>query len=93
VIQEPVVEDDIYIFAVSATDGMMDYLPQTEIANILSHALFGDMGIHPISACEHLVFAAAQGWQDSKQGLYRDDIAIAVSALRRPPPRERPVSQ
>ena len=85
------IEDDVYIYAVSATDGMMDYLHEGEIAKILSHALYGDAGVHPVSACEHLVFAAAQGWQQAKQGRYRDDIAIAVSAVRRPPtPREPP---
>jgi serine/threonine protein phosphatase PrpC len=78
-------EDDVYIFAVSATDGMMDYLHEDEIAKILAHSLFEDAGAHPISACEHLVFAAAQAWQQAKQGRYRDDIAIAVSTLRRPP--------
>jgi serine/threonine protein phosphatase PrpC len=83
--QATATEDDVYIFAVSATDGMMDYLHEDEIAKILASSLFEDAGAHPISACEHLVFAAAQAWQQAKQGRYRDDIAIAVSILRRPP--------
>jgi serine/threonine protein phosphatase PrpC len=78
-------EDDVYIFAISATDGMMDYLDEGDIAKILAHSLFEATGVHPISACEHLVFAAAQAWQQAKQGRYRDDISIAVTALRRPP--------
>lgn len=77
--------DDIYLFAVSATDGMMDYLQATQIARIMAHSLFDDAGAHPVTAVEHLIFAAANAWQDAKQGRYRDDIAIAVSALRRPP--------
>lgn len=83
-------EDDVYVFAVSATDGMMDYLHEDEIARILAHALFEENGAHPISACEHLIFAAAQAWQQAKQGRYRDDIAIAVSELRRPTPKKTP---
>lgn len=78
-------DDDVYLFAVSATDGMMDYLAATEIARILAHSLFDEAGAHPVTAVEHLIFAAANAWQDAKQGRYRDDIAIAVAALRRPP--------
>lgn len=33
---------------------------------------------HPLLACEDLIYAAAQGWQQDKGGRYRDDIAIAV---------------
>jgi serine/threonine protein phosphatase PrpC len=80
--------DDVYLFAVSATDGMMDYLQETQIARVLAHSLFHEAGAHPIAAVEHLIFAAANAWQDAKQGRYRDDIAIAVSALRRPPRRD-----
>ncbi len=36
---------------------------------------------HPLLACEDLIFAAAQGWQEDKGGRYRDDIAIAVADL------------
>ena len=76
--------DDVHIFAVSATDGMMDYLEATDIASVLAKALYDDDGAHPITAAEHLVFAAANAWQQDKHGRYRDDIAIAVSTLRRP---------
>lgn len=79
------VSDDVFIFAVSATDGMMDYLEASDIASVLAKALFEDDGAHPITAAEHLVFAAANAWQQEKMGRYRDDIAIAVSTLRRPP--------
>ena len=80
--------DDVHIFAVSATDGMMDFLDEYEIARILAHSLYDEGGPHPVSACERLIFAAANGWQQSKQGRYRDDIAIAVSKLRAPPAQE-----
>jgi serine/threonine protein phosphatase PrpC len=77
-------EDDVYIFAVSATDGMMDYITAIDIARVLAHSLFDDSGAHPVTALEHLIFAAANAWQEAKQGRYRDDIAIAVSVLRQP---------
>ncbi|GKY94704.1 hypothetical protein MPSEU_000435900 [Mayamaea pseudoterrestris] len=76
--------DDVYIFGVSATDGMLDYLDHNDIAKVLAKALFELDGAHPLTAAEHLVFAAANGWQQDKQGRYRDDIAIAVATLRRP---------
>ena len=77
--------DDVYLLACSATDGMMDYLSAPEIARVLAHALFDEAGAHPVAAAEHLIFAAANAWQQAKQGRYRDDIAIAVAAIRRPP--------
>jgi hypothetical protein len=73
-------------FAVeSLASGMMDYMGADEIARVLSKSLFASDGMHPISACEVLVFSAASSWQDAKQGRYRDDISIAVTTLRRPP--------
>lgn len=77
--------DDVHIFVVSATDGMMDYLDEEAIVSVLAHSLYDENGSHPISACEHLIYSAAQAWQQAKQGRYRDDIAIAVSVLRTPP--------
>jgi serine/threonine protein phosphatase PrpC len=78
-------EDDVFLFAVSATDGMMDYLSPLDIARILAHALFDPAGAHPVAAVEHLIFAAANAWQQAKQGRYRDDIAISVATVRWPP--------
>jgi len=68
--------------------GMMDYLAASEIARVLGQSLFDKDGIHPVTACEILVFSAANAWQQDKQGRYRDDIAIAVSTLRTPPGAE-----
>jgi hypothetical protein len=63
----------------------MDYLQPEMIGQAMAMALFDDAGAHPITVAEHLIFEAAEGWQRSKMGRYRDDIAISVSALRRPP--------
>ena len=77
--------DDVYIFAVSATDGMLDYVAKEGIAQVVAHSLFDDTAPHPATACELLVSTAAQGWEKYRQGRYRDDIAIAISVLRTPP--------
>lgn len=77
-------DDDVYIFGVAATDGLLDYLAVEQIAQVLAGSLFETGASHPISACEWLIFSAAHGWQEDKQGRYRDDIAIAVSTLRTP---------
>ena len=85
-------EDDIKVFAVSATDGLLDYLPENAIVNHVAKGLYGnnkeDVGedgqpsaTNPLLASEDLIYAAAQGWQDDKGGRYRDDIAIAVTDL------------
>lgn len=77
--------DDVYIFAVSVTDGMIDFIRAETIASTLGPALYGKDGRHVLTACEELISAAATGWQRAKQGRYRDDIAIAVSTIRIPP--------
>jgi len=93
-------EKDIKIFAVSATDGLLDYVPEEAIANHVAKGLYDTsidipstvnpqegistdehQTMHPLIACEELIYAAANGWQKSKGGTYRDDIAIAVADL------------
>lgn len=106
-------EDDVKIFAVSATDGLLDYLPLDTIASHVAKGLYGkDEGeekVHPLVgaartardpvilqellsnfasrltnlqiACEDLIYAAAQGWQNDKGGRYRDDIAISIADM------------
>lgn len=75
----------VRLFAVSATDGVLDYVTPQEIADVMGHALFADDGVHPVVAAEHLLYVAAERWRNAKMGLYRDDMAIAVTVL--PPPR------
>jgi len=88
-------ESDVKIFAISATDGLLDYLPVNAIANHVAKGLYDTAAAineegegvdekqttHPLLVCEDLIYAAAQGWQDDKKGRYRDDIAIAVADL------------
>ena len=106
-------ENDVKVFAVSATDGLLDYLPIDTIASHVAKGLYGkDEGeekVHPLVgaaragkaplsckyfsltlsyvshifqiACEDLIYAAAQGWQNDKGGSYRDDIAISIADM------------
>lgn len=73
-------EEDVKVFAISATDGLLDYLPEQAILNHVAKGLY-EQQTHPLLAIEDLIYAAAQGWQEDKGGKYRDDIAIAVSDL------------
>ena len=86
-------ENDVKVFAVSATDGLLDYVPEQAIINHIAKGLYETVDVvgsktndevqasHPLLAAEDLIYAAAQGWQEDKQGRYRDDIAIAVTDL------------
>jgi len=80
-------------FLYSLNQGLLDYLPEDAIANHVAKGLYESSTIeqgksddehgvsHPLLACEDLIYAAAQGWQQDKGGRYRDDIAIAVADL------------
>lgn len=88
-------EKDVKIFAISATDGLLDYLPEKSIVEHVARGLYETASVnaeggesndeqqvsHPLLACEDLIYAAAQGWQKDKGGRYRDDIAIAITEL------------
>jgi len=74
-------EDNIKVFAVSATDGLLDFMNIETIAFHAAKGLYDGKNSHPLLACEDLIYAAANGWQKDKGGRYRDDIAIAIADL------------
>jgi serine/threonine protein phosphatase PrpC len=76
--------DDVHIFAVSATDGIMDFISPEAIAHALALSMYGHDGPHLLTTLEQLIYIAAQRWEQSKQGRYRDDIALAVTQIRIP---------
>ena len=78
-------KDDVYIFAVSATDGLMDFATPELIAQTIAISMYDKDGPHLMTALEQLIYLAAAGWEHAKRGTYRDDIAIAVVQLRTPP--------
>lgn len=73
--------DAVEVFAVSATDGLLDFVDVDNIASTIATSLYETDSPHPLSACESLITAAASSWWQAKNGRYRDDIAIAVSKL------------
>lgn len=72
---------DVEVFAVSATDGLLDFIDVESIAKTIATSLYVEDSSHPLSACESLITTAASSWWQAKSGRYRDDIAIAVSKL------------
>jgi len=74
-------DGDVEVFAVSATDGLLDFVNTVEIATSVAHSLYTEDGPHLLSACESLITTAATLWWKAKNGTYRDDIAIAVSKM------------
>lgn len=73
--------EDVRLFAVSATDGLMDYLQPAEIARSFADGLYGKNTAHPLRKCSELINEAAKGWQEEMQGQYRDDITVAASKI------------
>jgi len=72
---------DVHIFAFSATDGLLDYVTEQEIADMVGSSLYQEDGVHPLLACESLILEAAGRWWNANGGRYRDDIALAFSKL------------
>jgi serine/threonine protein phosphatase PrpC len=73
------------LFAVAATDGLMDYLNFQDVANDLGRVLFGTtMSTKKkrlVDLCEQLVMQASEEWNTRLHGQYRDDISIVVTKL------------
>jgi serine/threonine protein phosphatase PrpC len=69
---------DICILAVSATDGLMDFVDPEAISKIFAAAFYVDGNAHPHSAAEYLILQAAEMWDMKYRGQYRDDIAVSA---------------
>eukprot|EP00529_Nitzschia_sp_RCC80_P000933 CAMPEP_0113455050 /NCGR_PEP_ID=MMETSP0014_2-20120614/8177_1 /TAXON_ID=2857 /ORGANISM="Nitzschia sp." /LENGTH=546 /DNA_ID=CAMNT_0000346471 /DNA_START=111 /DNA_END=1751 /DNA_ORIENTATION=+ /assembly_acc=CAM_ASM_000159 len=78
-------QDDVHVLAVSASDGLMDFASPEMVAQTLAVSLYHEDGPHILTALEQLIYVAAHGWEQTKQGRYRDDISVAVAEIRRPP--------
>jgi serine/threonine protein phosphatase PrpC len=93
--------NDIHLFAISATDGLVDFVHSQQIADKMGRALFlaarttttatsSSAAAFTFAAAEQLILLAANRWQHELKGKYRDDIAIAVATLYPPPPPPPP---
>jgi serine/threonine protein phosphatase PrpC len=73
--------EHISIFAMSASDGMMDYIEPQDLAGAFATTFYRPSGPHPLVMCEDLILIAAKGWYDEMKGHYRDDIAVAAARI------------
>lgn len=76
-----VAAEHVHVFAMSATDGMMDYLRPQELAASFADSFYGQDGPHPLTVAEDLILKAAKAWNNEMGGQYRDDIAVAASKI------------
>lgn len=76
--------DDIELFAVSASDGLLDFMKPIDVAKHVASSLYlensNQDGQSLLVHCENLVFNASGAWQDLGMN-YRDDITIAVRKI------------
>jgi len=74
------------VFAVVASDGLVDVIPAQDLANVLGKAMFGELTNGKDRAtvlediCHALMGEADRLWGD-KHPIYRDDISFAISKL------------
>jgi serine/threonine protein phosphatase PrpC len=78
---QPLNPSEVHMFAISASDGMLDYLKPDDIAREMAASFFGKDGKHPFVAAEQLIITAAEGWDTETGGQYRDDITISACKL------------
>ena len=81
--------DDVVLYAIAASDGLLDFITPLEIAERLAKSFADESGATAgrygsnrelMNACEDLLLQASRSW--SKLGMkYRDDITIAVSQI------------
>lgn len=74
---------NIQIVAISASDGMMDYLKPEVIASEMGSSFFGidNNNKHPFVVAEYLILRAAEGWDSENFGRYRDDIVLSAAKV------------
>jgi serine/threonine protein phosphatase PrpC len=75
--------DDINLFAMSASDGVIDYMSLEEVASMLAPSLWNKTG-HPVVAASNVLHESGQRWYRDFGGRYRDDMVLVVSKLGRP---------
>jgi serine/threonine protein phosphatase PrpC len=75
---------DLGLFAVVASDGLLDRLDEKQVAESIASSLFSSHAKKqtPLEACEELIMKSSRGWIASGMP-YRDDISVATSILVR----------
>jgi len=78
--------DDVCVFALCMSDGMMIESDQEAeaLAKELAPSLFEDDAPHPLTACQNAIERVEKVWDKRNKGKFRDDMTLAISALRSP---------
>mmetsp|Transcript_36537 Transcript_36537/g.79552 ORF Transcript_36537/g.79552 Transcript_36537/m.79552 type:complete len:1005 (+) Transcript_36537:357-3371(+) len=71
----------IQAFAVSATDGLLDFVDRTDLLCRTVEGLYVDEEPHLFTKLEDMISKAKEGWYEECGDEYRDDITIAASKL------------
>ena len=77
-------KDNVHIFAVAASDGLMDYIDPPRLVNAFAAAFYEQDKSgpsHPFLTAETLIHEAAKQWHADMGGQYRDDIVVAAAKL------------
>ena len=84
-------DDAIRIVAVSATDGVLDYISPHDIAEEIATSLFGastseesggQNDKHVLAAISELLATSSESWHKEMRGTYRDDMAISAAVIK-----------
>ena len=75
---EAVDPSEVNLLAVSASDGLMDFLTAEDASHVFAASFFVENNPHPFVAAEFLILTAAQRWDEAYNREYRDDIAVAA---------------
>ena len=84
-------DDGMRVVAISATDGVLDYISPHDIAQEIANSLFGGSGEenekggddkHLLAAIAELLATSAKGWHRDMRGSYRDDLAISATVVK-----------
>ena len=82
--QESVNVDDIELFAVSSTDGILDFSTPDGVVEMIGTYLHHENDPQQVFlAAQQLFYDSAQGWNEAYGGSYRDDMGLSVIALTR----------
>jgi serine/threonine protein phosphatase PrpC len=68
----------IHILAISISDGVIDFVDNQEVVDILAPSFFAEGGRHPHLAAEELIVKAGMIWDRVYDNAYRDDITISA---------------
>jgi len=73
-------ENSVELFAVTASDGIYDYISKDEVAQYLAKSLYNESDTDIAVAVENLVMESSHRWIKRSVGN-RDDISIAVNKI------------